>query len=347
MAAAGARALAAPAVLAACAGGRLDGADGPQGWRGHGPRGPGQPTFSLDSAARCVSKAGPRRLHGPIRHDCGDDAFFMAQPTEATATVGIADGVSSWSRMGIDPALFAWELMRHCELLAEGVGMSRPRDVMSRGYWNMVRSGSAPSGSSTACVASLDRPGGRLTVANLGDSGVLLLRGGGARVVLQTQEQQHYFNCPYQLMFVQPNDQAGQARGDDPESSAEYSAQAEDGDLLVMATDGFFDNVFQENALKVIAGMCETKPGEIAEALVRLAHSRSQLQEHTPFSVSAQRHGVRPMPGRGVQPGALGAAASEEAVCELHDVVRGGFVRVFAGVFPRLQFSLCVAAVGR
>ena len=49
-------------------------------------------------------------------------------------------------------------------------------------------------GSSTACIASLDCGAGELEVANLGDSGALVVQPNG-HVCLETKEQQHYFNC--------------------------------------------------------------------------------------------------------------------------------------------------------
>jgi serine/threonine protein phosphatase PrpC len=38
-----------------------------------------------------------------------------------------------------------------------------------------------------------------MNVANLGDSGLLVIENQTGTVVFQTEEQHHYFNCPYQL----------------------------------------------------------------------------------------------------------------------------------------------------
>ena len=53
------------------------------------------------------------------------------------------------------------------------------------------------SGSCTACVVALDTADQMLYTANLGDSGLLVIRRG--QVVHRSQEQQHYFNTPFQL----------------------------------------------------------------------------------------------------------------------------------------------------
>lgn len=58
------------------------------------------------------------------------------------------------------------------------------------------------AGSSTACIVVLDRSSHRLHTANLGDSGFLVVRGG--EVVHRSDEQQHYFNTPFQLSIAPP-----------------------------------------------------------------------------------------------------------------------------------------------
>lgn len=53
------------------------------------------------------------------------------------------------------------------------------------------------SGSSTICVVALHRDEKMLYSANLGDSGFLVIRSG--EVIHRSEEQQHYFNTPFQL----------------------------------------------------------------------------------------------------------------------------------------------------
>lgn len=57
-------------------------------------------------------------------------------------------------------------------------------------------------GSSTACIVVLDRRSHQLHACNLGDSGFLVVRGG--EVVHRSDEQQHYFNTPFQLSIAPP-----------------------------------------------------------------------------------------------------------------------------------------------
>ncbi len=59
-----------------------------------------------------------------------------------------------------------------------------------------------PTGSSTACIIIIDNEKQTLHSANLGDSGFLVVRGG--KVVHRSEEQQHYFNTPFQLSIAPP-----------------------------------------------------------------------------------------------------------------------------------------------
>ncbi|CAE7621484.1 pptc7 [Symbiodinium sp. CCMP2456] len=234
-----------------------------------------------------------RQVNSPLE-DCGDDAFFLAGANQ-TLTVGVADGVSSWARYGINPALFAWELMVRCE----GAAMSGSLDageILSEGFETAIRENARQIvGSSTACIASLDCSAGELEVANLGDSGALVVQPNG-HVCLETKEQQHYFNCPYQLVCVPPRRSGGSAmssQGDLPASSEKYATDVRPGDVLILATDGFFDNVWKEQAVSVVLSMASAPAAEIADRLVRVAYAASQSLNETPFGRAAAQHGIR------------------------------------------------------
>jgi len=301
--------------------------------------------LTLRSVARCVSAEfkTPREMTSRVRQDCGEDAFFLAAPTPSSASVGIADGVGGWAGQGVDPALFAWELMNRCQDVAERgdddavapppspswtrplpsirllasalpsagdsgsaaavagqpVGKEGervdPKRLLSSGFELLRNSADGPPcGSSTACVASLDRLSGELRVANLGDSGALLVRGSSGACVLESKAQQHRFNCPYQLM-VAPEGLGG---GDPPSIADVYAARVEAGDLLVLATDGLLDNVSTEQAAAIAAAMRSSEPGVIAERLVTLARQRAQGWEDTPFSIAARKHGFHHLGGK-------------------------------------------------
>ena len=59
------------------------------------------------------------------------------------------------------------------------------------------------TGSSTACIVVLNKDTCTVQTANIGDSGFVVVRAG--KVVHKSEEQQHYFNTPFQLSLPPPS----------------------------------------------------------------------------------------------------------------------------------------------
>lgn len=119
--------------------------------------------------------------------DTGEDAFFV----EGTS-IGVFDGVSGASETrGVDPRLYSQRLAAEtCRLVKEYGPASVVKAAIEASLQN------DEIGASTACVIGMDKIG-RLFGVNLGDSGVRLVR--DSKLIFRTKEQQHFFNCPYQL----------------------------------------------------------------------------------------------------------------------------------------------------
>lgn len=99
----------------------------------------------------------------------GEDAYFCNTFLNA---FGVADGVGAWSTMGVDPAKFSRALMRYSEqAIADNDETLTPIQALRVAY-DAVRQESI-QGSCTAVVGVLR--GSCLHIANLGDSGVLVL----------------------------------------------------------------------------------------------------------------------------------------------------------------------------
>ena len=166
----------------------------------------------------------------------GEDACCVC--TRGMGSIGVADGVSGWAEEGIDPAEYSRTLMRFAsEALESGPYPQGPdaREVIRYAHESTVM-----PGSSTVCVAVM-KPGAKLQVANLGDSGVRVVRDG--RVVFASAAQQHMFNMPYQLShpsIIQSPD--------DADSADVTVLDIKVGDIIVLATDGLYDNVFDDES---------------------------------------------------------------------------------------------------
>lgn len=240
------------------------------------------------------SKNGQYNIDNILKGQIGDDAYFIArhlddwnnnsdvikespekllnpssekkEPGRVRSlnnadVIGVADGVGGWRAYGVDPGLFSLNLMKSCERLVKaGYFVSdQPAQLLKSGFLEMQESKKPVIGSSTACVAILNHADGKLYTAIIGDSGFLVFRGG--RVVHRSQEQQHYFNTPFQLSLP-PSNMATEVLSDAPESADRYEFSVEDGDVILLATDGVFDNVPDSVLVKEI-GSLQTNPSAV------------------------------------------------------------------------------------
>uniref|UniRef100_A0A914X569 Protein phosphatase n=1 Tax=Plectus sambesii TaxID=2011161 RepID=A0A914X569_9BILA len=246
----------------------------------------------------------------------GDDACFIARHKTADV-VGIADGVGGWRQHGIDPSIFSRSLMRACSNLVDAGKFEpdKPALLLAAAYrqlyLNRMKSIERKEkfdrkttliGSSTACVVALERSTSRLYTANLGDSGFIVMRGG--RIVYQSEEQTHYFNAPFQLALP-PNISEGDGFiGDSPEMADMKSFDIEDGDIILLATDGLFDNLptaFIERELAALqkGDLTEQRVQEACNSLALQARRLAFDERHmSPFALKAKEHGIHAPGGK-------------------------------------------------
>ncbi|KAF9934200.1 Protein phosphatase PTC7 [Linnemannia zychae] len=211
--------------------------------------------------------------------DAGEDAFFHVS-TPSRVALGVADGVGGWSEVGVDPALFSWALMDNAEAVARLTDVDQagvdakdtsqstkkiPLDaqtILDGAYSELVQSGKVEAGSSTACILSLCKVTGTLRASNLGDSAYLLIRDN--KCIYESPSQQHFWNCPYQLTVLPPGyPGANKHVMDLPKDAAQTTHQLQDGDVIVLATDGFWDNVFTKEAIELV----DKELGDVVEQI--------------------------------------------------------------------------------
>ncbi|XP_074039517.1 protein phosphatase PTC7 homolog isoform X2 [Leptinotarsa decemlineata] len=155
-------------------------------------------------------------------------------------------------------------------------------------------------GSSTACVVILNKENSTLYTANIGDSGVMVVRRG--KVIHKSEEQQHYFNTPFQLSLPPPGYQQ-EVLSDQPDSAITDNFPVEDGDVILVATDGVFDNLPQSLILnelvKVQGERCATRLQMVANSIAWMARNLSFDETFlSPFSVNAFANGIDTIGGK-------------------------------------------------
>lgn len=225
----------------------------------------------------------------------GDDACFIAK-YKNTHIVGVADGVGGWRRYGVDPSEFSSRLMKICfELVKTGdFEPKRPDQLLACAYEALSKP-PRPVGSSTACVLVVHQD--TLYSANLGDSGFLVIRKGG--VVFRSREQQHYFNAPFQLSLPPVGSRYTGFIGDSPEKAELNSLNIESGDVIVLATDGLWDNVPEHIIVEQLSNVNVSDIQSACNALALTARRLAFDTRHlSPFAVKASQHGYDAFGGK-------------------------------------------------
>ncbi|CAB3221980.1 unnamed protein product [Arctia plantaginis] len=232
----------------------------------------------------------------------GDDAWFSTNSNSADV-IGVADGVGGWRAYGIDPGEFSSYLMKTCERLVRmgHFKLTEPGDLLAKSYYELLEHKKPILGSSTACVMILDRSESVMRAANIGDSGYMVVRGG--RVIHRSHEQQHYFNTPYQLSLPPPGHDRN-VLSDRPESAETSHFSVECGDVILVATDGVFDNV-PEPVLVAEMRRAQDFAGN-TERLQAVANSIAWMARNlsfdgcymSPFAKSARQNGIDAIGGK-------------------------------------------------
>eukprot|EP01127_Copromyxa_protea_P011298 TRINITY_DN282_c0_g1_i3.p1 TRINITY_DN282_c0_g1~~TRINITY_DN282_c0_g1_i3.p1 ORF type:complete len:220 (-),score=37.72 TRINITY_DN282_c0_g1_i3:105-764(-) len=187
--------------------------------------------------------------------------------------------------------------MEECKLFAENNPNNRnPISILQAG-WNAAES---VVGSSTACIVSFSplpneeekarahasttsQSTFQMRVANLGDSGLLVVNNESGDIVFQTEEQHHYFNCPFQLG----------TSTDTPDDAAKSTHLLHSGHTVVVGTDGMLDNLSPQQIANIVLNLRHDTTQKVASTIATEAYKVS-LDSHaiTPFTKKAFQNGI-------------------------------------------------------
>jgi protein phosphatase PTC7 len=187
----------------------------------------------------------------------------------------LADGVGSWSQIGVDVSLFSKALCKHYKdhyIINSNRYKTTPKNIFieaSRETINTFKH----KGSSTFCAAILDATTKNnikiMRTVNMGDSGYMLIRPNNNTIInnpnkvlnkmlkdeqeqplnilYKSEEQIHGFNTPFQVGYDT----------DKPEAAFETEHEIQENDIIIMGTDGLWDNLFLPQILAIIKPFCE------------------------------------------------------------------------------------------
>ncbi|KDQ07823.1 hypothetical protein BOTBODRAFT_592554 [Botryobasidium botryosum FD-172 SS1] len=307
--------------------------------------------FRLDTGAYGIPKRGrPSRTSTSadkalreqmnLAVQVGEDSYFVRPDS-----LGVADGVGGFHRKpNSNSALFSLTLMHHCALELSQLSQQSsstspssspssssnppassypspppspshththtcaspdPVSILQRAHERTLDSFSRAGlsgGASTALLATLHSS--HLHIAHLGDCSIHLIRQG--TLVFRSTAQQHAFNCPLQL---------GPLSGSTPRRDAWSGVlEVKEGDVVVMASDGMGDNLWDEDVVDEVRrfyvrwggiGGRVAGPQRLSEALCSRAKRVSEgnlgsggkegegIKGEVPFARRAKEEGVK------------------------------------------------------
>mmetsp|Transcript_48711 Transcript_48711/g.117846 ORF Transcript_48711/g.117846 Transcript_48711/m.117846 type:complete len:735 (-) Transcript_48711:1176-3380(-) len=270
---------------------------------------------------------------------------------------GVADGVGSWRQYGVDPRAFSHKLMEECQnILLEACHknttvnrdvkglirrMMAPADILAQAHERVKAANII--GSSTACIAVFDCIRHQLHFSNLGDSGIIVLRHidsdvagslkrdrstprtertSDLRVAFISQQQLFSFNHPYQMGWTGEEADIKETTSlKTAVDSCTTSIHVRRGDIIIMATDGLFDNVDIDDIAQIgleweqkwgfirggdiaarerrwkmgnsLTVLSSEKIGDLAETLVKVAREKSlDSSTDSPFALLAKENDI-------------------------------------------------------
>lgn len=267
--------------------------------------------------------AKPSSKLAALKPDGSADAWIV---NEKLQVFGVADGVSEWVTFGLDTSRYPNELMKNCiEVLKEFETTEQEvTDLLERVV--LEASHKVTSYGSSTLLLAICRNSLLYTYC-LGDSSFIVLRkreeSNNLVTVYRSLEQQHSFNCPYQLSnlpkphlydeliskgfgsLVTLLKRSSKSMNDSPFDAVNEMIPIKIGDIIIAGSDGLFDNLYDQDIVKTAehnmklfsnnSDLCENLAKTLAEKAVHKAWDHNYK---SPFSRNAAKAGKKYVGGK-------------------------------------------------
>lgn len=175
-----------------------------------------------------------------------------------------------------------------------------------------------------------------LDVAYVGDCSLLLIRGG--KPIFKTEEQQHNLDYPFQL---------GDGSLDTPKNGVRQLIPVQRGDVVVMGSDGIFDNVYAKDISRMIwNAICDAPlfhhyryDGDVLDATLTALNRGVDEVVAVARGMSLDIHGNTPYASRCIENGAYYEGGKPDDMTLLASIIEDetfttDLERLSAGLFP-------------
>jgi len=232
---------------------------------------------------------------------CGEDAYFISKRKNM---IGISDGVSAWSAYGLgNSGYLAFYLMSNARVAAEKRDVVDTEKLINEAFeavWDLHDNKlvSIPNGSATITTLKLHQDPlspPYIQYSNLGDCMIMIVRpekidenNTNLRIIHLSKKLYSFHEhargvpVPLQLVFY-----PAQGRKLSTEQSGGVETQmvpVQEDDIIIMATDGLWDNLINDDVLRITTTQYATRkrdsqgevlplcPTELAQKLVEEAY---------------------------------------------------------------------------
>lgn len=221
---------------------------------------------------------------------------------ESPTFLGVCDGVSEVQKMGIPPDELPREMLYRCREILETTG-NHPQSLATSPtyHWliNLMEESYESThalGSTTVLVTSLEDTR-QLAVANIGDCCLLLLRPISPHqpvlnLVYKTEATRYDANKPVQVSRLDGVDEEHIRQV--IRAAAVDVMPVRHGDILVMGSDGLFDNLHDEDCIRIVEQHCtpSTKGSLFTGSSGEAAPTIAQLESAADALVAAALESV-------------------------------------------------------
>lgn len=212
----------------------------------------------------------------------GEDAFFCHP-----RGIGVADGVGGYASENIDPAVYTRNVMKYClEILKHSTekGSSGISAIECLNYGAFMAKKEGSLGGCPATVVTI-KDEKVASVLNLGDCGTVIIREG--KLIFQSKQQQHSFNCPFQLPSDLPSS------GEASEISILHN------DVVLCASDGVLDNLEVDDMAAHLKETIRVGCPQVAEEIAKHASANAKNSKFlSPFAKNAIKAGYHYQGGK-------------------------------------------------
>lgn len=174
---------------------------------------------------------------GEKQHNQGEDARLVKDNC-----IGVFDGVGSAPNSGSYARQLSREIRKYIE-------QPETKNESIYSHVSKALSNNKKKGSCTVCCAKL--VGNNLFIAHIGDSGLLKISSGRPHRLVSTSPQQLRFNCPEQVSYCD-REHYKSLLTEGPRNRHRIKWEVQDGDILVMGSDGLWDNLSVGEVTRIV-----------------------------------------------------------------------------------------------